>query len=278
MSRVSPTTRAALFFPIILPIIALSPVALAANVLILGDSLSVVPGIGLGREVDRVLRTEGHRVSTVASCGSAPSAYRGDGPQYRSRCGYFQKNPDGSTVDLDYFTLKKSNSAAPPAPKLDQLIQGFTPDLAVIQQGTNLYSLKSRGAIAAQVSALLKELALRAPQARCLWVAPPEIARYNGVTITTEQKEMMAAAIREGIAASHVECDFLDSRQFTEPPGGDGTHHSKPSQTEAWRSAVLGRIRSTIGTRSQACKAGPSAPLSPQDQDSIQRLQRSLSR
>lgn len=273
MSRASPLALVAC----ILPLMALSTETLGANVLILGDSLSVVPGIGLGREVDRVLRAEGHRVSTVASCGSAPYAFRTDSPQYRTRCGFFRKGPDGSTLDLDYFTLRDGKASPPPAPKLSELTQDFAPDIAVIQQGTNLYSLKSREAIASQVSALLKELALRAPQARCLWVAPPEIARYNGVTITTEQKEMMAAAIREGIAASDVECDFLDSRQFTEPPGGDGTHHSKPSQTEAWRNAVLGRVRSNFGADGRPCNPGTSGPLPHGTTETIRGLQRSLS-
>jgi hypothetical protein len=213
----------------------------AKGVLIIGDSLSVPDGYGLGRELEKQLTKQGHQVAIVASCGSAPSSFIDR--NYSTRCGYYQKTLSGKTESISYQDFRDNRSPPKLTPKLDKIYDSNTkPDLTVIQQGTNLYGLILKNSpadgkrlVTAEVTKLLKNV----KSGQCLWVGPPTITKLNGVTVQTKHTDLMAQAIQEGIKSSGKGCEYLDSRTVTKAPGGDGTHFSRPSQTKDWIAAAF---------------------------------------
>lgn len=212
----------------------------AAGVLIIGDSLSVPQDIGLGRELEKKLKLDGHKVATVASCGSSPEQFVDT--DYKTQCGFYQSSLTKEPISISYFDFKLRKKEPKLTPKLDEIYDNVSkPDLVVIQQGTNLFgqvlaNSPAKGAelVTKAVIKLLTKNNEYAPSSKCLWVGPPEIAKMNGQTISDSQKQLMVNAIKEGIRKSGTPCNFLDSRLFTKPPGGDGTHFSSSKQTKAW--------------------------------------------
>ena len=211
----------------------------AGSVVILGDSLSVGEGVGLGNRLDRELRAAGHQITTVASCGSSPSSYRDDAAAYSTRCGYLKRGPSGAEEYLPWEKIKGTGGKR--TPKLSEIFGASTPDLAVIQQGTNLYGFmlgnpsQGRELVAKQVSSLLLSSSFRAKA--CLWVGPPKIARYDGKTVSDTQMQAMNQAIQLGLDRAEKagkKCRLMDSLPLTERPGGDGIHHMRGSQTDQW--------------------------------------------
>jgi len=266
----------------------------AARILILGDSLSVPAGIGFGNRLDQDLRKKGHQLTTIASCGSAPTSYREDTSTYKTRCGYLKRSADGSETYLSYDQIKKTRGVA--TPKLHDLVRESSPDLTVIQQGTNLFRLildhptdgKSR--VASEVKSLLLNLHHRAPQTGCLWIGPPKLAKYYGssgklVGVTSQHQQSMSEGIQQGIAeaksATGMTCRFHDSRTQTEAPGGDGIHHARGQQTDAWVRAAAQSVddslsdsspASSASTECQDCAVSAVSPLG----GSLKGLQREL--
>jgi hypothetical protein len=189
-------------------------------------------------------------VTTVASCGSSPNSYRDDKPVYTTKCSYLKRDSTGE----DYLPWEKiRKTAGKPTPKLQAIFHGETPDLAIVQQGTNLYRLilgnsleKGTEAVAQQVFEFLKSDSFRAKA--CLWVGPPQISKYYGerggmVRVRQEQMQAMNNGIRRGLerAAQGLSagtpgkrCRFMDSLPVTEPPLGDGIHHGHATQTDKW--------------------------------------------
>lgn len=214
-----------------------SPLAFGGEVMIIGDSLSVgTPWddknntrSGLGRELGKLLEKEGHNVSVVASCGSSPLSYISKYKSYNTPCGYYQKYAGAEKIDRP-----KSET-----PKLkDIFAKKKSPDLMVIQQGTNLYWAIQNGSskyVEDKVAELLIEYKASAPQSKCLWVGPPAIIRINNKAVTKEQTDQMANAINAGIAKSGVDCDYVDSRLHTSQSGlsSDGTHF-KTGNIDEW--------------------------------------------
>ena len=214
--------------------------------------MSVQDGIGLGHQLDSKFRDLGHTVRTVAACGSAPSWYYSGG---KVSCGYLRVEPDGKKTYLDY---QRNRSVGPyPVPKIPELTKFYSSkqDLAVIQQGTNLYSHVINGAENAfktQIGRLLSSLYEKNPSSKCLWILPPEIRLYDGKTVSQNQKERMDRWITEAIDdfsnSKGLDADFcetLKSRQYTKPPqGGDGTHFG--NSNPQWVTATLEKVKAML--------------------------------
>ncbi len=255
---------------LILSLALLPARAWSARILILGDSLSVPSGIGFGNRLDHDLRKKGHQPTTLASCGSAPTSYRDDTATYKTRCGYLKRSADGSETYLPYEKIRKTKGVA--TPKLQDLVHEARPELTIIQQGTNLFRLildhptdgKSR--VASEVKSLLLNLHHRAPQTGCLWISPPKLSQYYGssggmIAVTSQHQQAMIDGIRQGIAQAAAvtgkQCPIHDSRPQTEPPGGDGIHHGRAQQTEAWvREAALA-VEHALVSQGKAPAAAP---------------------
>jgi hypothetical protein len=224
------------------------------RILILGDSLSVTAGVGLGNRLDRLLREKDYEVTTVASCGSAPASYRDGASTYTTRCGYLARS-EGSEVYKPYEEIKGTGGMA--TPKLGTLVGDPPPDLTVIQQGTNLFRLildhpnDGKTRVANEVAALLENLHHLAPKSGCLWIGPPKLSKYYGssggmVTVTEAHQQAMMEGIQQGIASQSMSCQLHDSRPQTEAPGGDGIHHSHGGQTDAWVDAVARAVEANL--------------------------------
>ena len=216
----------------------------AARILILGDSLSVPDGYGFGRELEKQLKAQGHAVCTTASCGASPSSFVST--IYKTQCGFYQSSLSGPPISISYSNFKIDKTPPHLTPKLDKIFDNdVKPELTVIQQGTNMYgfifenSAKTAASlISNQVKKMLEKLQTYSPQSKCLWIGPPQIAKYDAKVVSESQKQMMADAIREGIQSSGVKCEFLDSREVTPMPVGDGTHFSSILQTSKWIAAA----------------------------------------
>lgn len=212
----------------------------AKNVLIIGDSLSVPAKIGLGRVLGDKLEAQGHQIVSAAYCGASPFWYYGKA-KVGTNCNYYFKNSKG-IIDQG-----KSGKA----PHLDEMISKESiPDTIVIQQGTNMYSAILEGrknGIKLQVKELLKGLEKQAPNAKCIWVGPPEIAKYGKAEITDKMQNEMYKLLKEALQEASLKCDFVNSRfPTTAKPDGDGTHFSKPAQTEAWINKVFDKSLQVI--------------------------------
>jgi hypothetical protein len=241
------STRALVF----LSVVCVMPTAFAEKILIIGDSLSANEPTGLGSQVFEKLKDE-HQITAIGSCGSSPRWYLSVTKTISTPCGFLRKQSGQKPI------LAKKHAT----PKLESLTANDL-DLAVIQQGTNLYGSlvgpdkqrpdMARSQIGNAVRSLLLELQKRAPSSACLWVAPPEIARYAGHPVTPEAKQLMFSAIQEALLSHEkttgYRCDIYDSRKDTQPPGGDGTHFSSPKQTEKWIANVATEIRNLLAKR-----------------------------
>lgn len=90
-------------------------------VLILGDSHTVGP---FGQKLDELLRQEGARVATYASCGStAKWWYTGQ----KTTCGYFEKDLEGKVTEATQYAT----------PLFPDLLKTLNPDHIIIALGTN---------------------------------------------------------------------------------------------------------------------------------------------
>lgn len=238
--------------------VATASTAHSGSVVILGDSLSVTKDIGLGNRLDLELRKAGHRVRTIASCGSSPASYRDDQSTYVTQCGYLERTSssanDPTKTTEEYLPWEKiKNTPGKPTPKLQKIFSQTQSDLAVIQQGTNLYRLiqgnspeKGPELVADQVFEFLKSPFFQAKA--CLWIGPPKLAKYYGenggmVSVSDAQMQAMNSGIQKGLERARRElsstspgksCRFMDSLPVTEKPLGDGIHHWRSGQTTRW--------------------------------------------
>jgi hypothetical protein len=232
------------------------------NVLIIGDSLSAVKGIGFGDALDQGLRQKGYSVNFVAACGSRPSNFFSAGTPAKTRCGYLRRKVDGKEEYLPYHVNKKNPKSIP---KLGELVSEASgkPDLIVLQQGTNLYGhLFSRprngAAIKKEVKDALKAFHDKFPDAECLWAAPPKITRYDGKSVSLSDQREMLSLIQAGIdeysykdlgrAQNRPLCEVLDGTQFTKnPDAGDGTHYS--SKNPEWVAAAMRGVEDVLAPK-----------------------------
>jgi len=228
-------------FYLMLLLLILPTLSYSAEVLVIGDSLSVGQASddrantrsGLGRELGKLLERDGHQVNVVASCGSSPMSYMSKYKSYKTRCGYYQKFSGEQKIDKASFDT----------PKLKDIVKSTkAPDLVVIQQGTNLYWAIHQGNakyVEDKVVEPLKEYqeltSGKSPESKCLWIGPPAILKISGKVVTKDQADLMAKSIQAGITKSGIKCEYVDSRLKTNVSGlsNDGTHY-RTGQIDEW--------------------------------------------
>jgi len=227
----------------------------AARISIIGDSLSVVKNSGLGNQLDSKLRSEGHKLHTVAACGSKPENYLA-GNAWKTDCGFLYRNEKSEETYLEYLKAKKNPQEIPSLASVLKFSQNQKPDLLVIQQGTNLFGYLQKSppdvkGLKMQIHDLLKDFQNKNARTRCLWVAPPKITKFNGQEIVADQSNLLFQTIEESIdefskfigLQKKQRCELIDSRDFTDPPDQwDGTHFKKSNQNKKWVEHVHQKI------------------------------------
>lgn len=229
----------------------------AKNILIIGDSLSVPAGYGFGHMLQGELAKDKHNVSVLASCGSKPQDFVNQ--NYSTDCGYFESLSNKTISYRDYHDLKKKKEKVP-TPKFSEMVAKMkaakqSPDLVVIQQGTNLYGsmipymplnseTKKQNAkkeIQKMVRLLLDEKQKSSPGSQCVWVAPPMIGKYyNGskpmISLDKTHMNLMFEALQDEINKdAPAKCAIYDSRVDTAiPKSGDQIHFASFRETEKW--------------------------------------------
>lgn len=203
------------------------------RVLFLGDSLTVGP---FGDRMEEFLvRTVGDsNVYMAAVCGSSPEHWLESEPEFRSRCGYRFKQPRKKT------DLGRYQNGIPPETratrKIEELLPKIRPDVVVVQLGTNWFdrlaessSESARERIRHITEQFQSVVERKAPDARLIWITPPDSSRFRSVQATVTR------VIRE-VAARRVFWVINSSSMITYVPGksgGDGVHLAA-SAAEEW--------------------------------------------
>jgi hypothetical protein len=194
-------------------------------ILYIGDSLSIGRFGDILREH---LEDNNYRVAFFASCGSSPENWLPTEPDYRTRCGYRDFTPESRAKrDFEHYTT----------PKLDVLINRYTPKIVIVQQGTNwmdrpltdekIYSFIER----------FVRIARGSGERKVIWIGPPDSSRF-----TARKQDGTYSLIERGVGRSFV----INSRPRVthyEPgkTGPDGIHYNRESAT-AWAHKVIAKI------------------------------------
>ncbi|MFL5785474.1 MAG: hypothetical protein ACJ76H_12725 [Bacteriovoracaceae bacterium] len=179
---------------------------LTATILFIGDSHSVGP---FGQKLDELLRNDGARVATYASCGSiARWWFTGQ----KTTCGYFEKTLEG----------KVTQATTAVTPIFTQLLNDVHPDHVIIEFGTN-YVKEESDEVAIKDMTKLKEEIIRSG-ADCFWVLPPDMRKFRDDIPRLDR--LVKTAIGET-------CRYFESASVTHYPatGGDGIHYWSPEGT-----------------------------------------------
>lgn len=194
------------------------------RVLMIGDSLSV--NTLSGQIVSKLAGGAFGHLRILASGGSKPTDWTAGTPVYVNTWGYSDYT-ESSRISVGRPEILRSPFNSP---KLVDLLQKETPDIVVIQQGTNLLwdfdlSEEKSARIKREVSELVSQLwaSPNAP-AKCLWLTPPDTSKFS-----PEAEDKMYHLINEAVSGR---CKVFDSRTVGAYPtapgqwGGDGVHHS----------------------------------------------------
>lgn len=185
---------------------------IASTILIIGDSHTVGP---FGQKLDQLLRDEGAKVATYASCGSiAKWWYSGQ----KTTCGYFENDLSGT----------KTEAATHTTPLFPELLQKINPDHIIIALGTNYVRNLNDDSVIADLSLMMNDI--RSSGADCFWILPPDMRQFRG------ELPRLNRLVK---AVSGDECRYLESASITRYPesGGDGIHYWSPEGTplaRAW--------------------------------------------
>lgn len=192
--------------------VAEPPAKSRPRVLVLGDSLLFG---AFGSSLEENLRGRGGDVWLHGSCGaSSVSFLRG----IRSECGSVHHEPDKAV-------LRVTGPSA--TPKLESMLAGVRPDVAVLVLGTNFLCCS------AQSAPDVRELVDRLAEAHvpCLWVGLPSFHEPPSASLARHY------AMLEGALADR--CTLLDARSL----GIDFRHvgdkvHVEPESGRAWAQVV----------------------------------------
>lgn len=168
------------------------------KVLVLGDSLGLC---GFGKSLDSKLR-ENQSITSVATymaCGTIPSSWLKIGPYSTAKtaCGFWSiesRNGSSPTESKDTYGMTTGHKpSSHPVPKIEALLERYTPDILVMQNGTNLLSLFSDGTTVIPTRHDAQLRSHLAPFLKCVtnasnslkkiyWIAPPVSGRYSKET------------------------------------------------------------------------------------------------
>ncbi|MDH4467554.1 MAG: SGNH/GDSL hydrolase family protein [Bacteriovoracaceae bacterium] len=197
-------------------IFATTTTARANNILYIGDSHTVGP---FGKELDRLLRFNGHVTNTYGAAGSIGNWWL---TGKSTHAGYFQKLEDGFEI------LKKKSRL----PTMDLLLKKF-PDIVVVSLGTNYSNYSDPSFIKDDIRKLMAKIINAGAQ--CYWIGPPDsrLLRKKIKAINKEIKPII-----------QDNCYFYDSSKISYYPekGGDGIHFWSPPLDKiaaAWANDVF---------------------------------------
>jgi hypothetical protein len=216
-----------------------------ARVLMIGDSLSVGAFGGVLRDF-LVTQFGVNNVAVYASCGSSPENWLRSEPEFVTKCGYREQTPQRNLV-LDFVDGHPPRRVV--TPKLEDLVRTYTPDVAVIQLGTNwLDRLDGRVAndklnYASILDEFLAALRSRPGDGRhVVWITPPDSAHFS------KRSQRAVEALIKG-AARRNRFDTIVSSTMTHylpgKTGGDGVHYNSEAGTQ-WALAVTRELISKV--------------------------------
>ena len=212
---------------------------LPVEVLIIGDSLSFGP---FGEEFETLLRSHlgKDEVALVASCGSSPENWLSKFPTFVTTCGYRVSTP----VEVKKEDFQDNGKKPRPirTPKIRTILSQYLPKTVFIQLGTNWMDHLpdkegSEGDSARKlIEGFVAEVREVAPNARVIWILPPESSRYNQKTMDSVERWILRTATEQGFEATR-------SREMTGPyitgkTGSDGVHYSKEA-AKSWANLVF---------------------------------------
>ena len=235
------------------------------RILYLGDSMSMG---AFGRTFDSSLREKELEVYTHVAGGASPYYWLRRYEPISCSIGYWEKTPS-SERRVGYVRA---------VPKVEDLIDSYTPDIVVVQTGVNLYAtLRSKRRTAAENVEVVKELlndmcrAVHRTGAYSYWITPPASHpnRYSS-DLQAELTQIMKSVVGES-GGTVFESARVTSWTAPYPAESDGIHYG-PVEAREWAEGVAGdftRFLETIETKpvtpvATPIRATPIA-LSPRD-------------
>lgn len=197
-------------------------ILLASTILVIGDSHTVGP---FGQKLDALLRAEGGRVATYASCGSiARWWYTGQ----NTNCGYFERDLDGKSVEVTTHAT----------PVFTELVSRVHPDHVIVALATNYVREPSDDVIKRDLSRMLDDI--RSSGAACFWILPPDMRKFRS------QIPRLSRLVKE---VAGPECRYFESASVTRYPdtGGDGIHYWSAEGTPLARAWAIEAVRVFLG-------------------------------
>ena len=195
---------------------------LASTILIVGDSHTVGP---FGQKLDEVLRSEGVKVATYASCGSiAKWWYNGQ----KTTCGYFERDLTGNKTEATKYST----------PLFTDLLKMVKPDHIIIALGTNYVKNLNDESVKADLTVMMNDI--RSTGADCFWILPPDMRQFR--TEIPRLNRLVKSVAGE-------ECRYLESASITRYPvtGGDGIHYWSAEGTPLARAWAIEAARVFLG-------------------------------
>lgn len=234
-----------------LMVLVLSWNALAAEVLVVGDSHNV--GF-FGDALYQGLQDQlGLSVRSVGLAGASGTTYAADKEALRTLKAGFANRQRGQRVVTPAGTPVT-------VPKLSDLIAEEKPRLVVVELGDNFAGYKSKvpdSFVAKQVEMVLKEIEKKSPAPRCFWITPVWTDQ-EGTGLYKKTNTRLSEVNKLIKKAAGTRCTVIDSTQDLGlvktdlPVLSDGIHFGKQSGTK-WGKAAAQRISDLL----RATKAAP---------------------
>lgn len=245
-----------------------------AKVLVLGDSLGLC---GFGKTLDSLLRKDPlvDSVYSYLACGTVPISWLKTGPlaHAHTACGFWSiegrfGEPPAEVRDT-YGMQRTKRPDSHVVPKLETLLEQHTPDILVIQNGTNLLSLFADGKtilharhdaqIRAYLQPFVQHLVQKAPSLKKVyWVGPPVSGR-----VTPEVQDFL---IQKLGAYESPFLTFIDSRALIKYPYRNtmpDKEHFIGRDMNTWAQGVFNRISKDLSAGLLAGEPLPREKLLP---------------
>ena len=210
------------------------------RVLFLGDSLSMG---AFGRTLDMSLRENAVEVYTHVAGGASPYYWLRRYEPISCSIGYWEKTP-ANERRVGYIRA---------VPKVEDLIDTYTPDVVVVQTGVNLYAtLRSKRRTHDENVEVVEELisdmcrAVHRSGAYSYWITPPEShpKRYSS-DLQGELAKIMKRVVGE-FGGSVFESAKVTTWKTPYPSQSDGIHYG-PLEAKEWAQSVASDFSKYIG-------------------------------
>lgn len=188
------------------------------TILYIGDSHSYGK---LGTTIETNLSTISDHVIMESSCGSSAYTWLGKSGYEKTVCGFWKKDGADEVRSTEHQTPKFSDEMA-----------RYSPDVVIIQLGTNMAAAQKPLNSRASIDQLMKEAKVN--ESECIWIGPPDA---NSKVVTKEKLKTINNLIKE--LAKTNGCFFIDSLQITSFPkdNKEGIHYPS-SLSKKWGEKV----------------------------------------